>query len=260
VRPALKRLLLSASLPLAMVLVAFPSGAQASAPSLCAQATAEQPLNLEAPTLTPGPEIPAAAAIATESTGDYRHRLRSTPLGWARLDRWCVWVEPAASTGPAALWDGRWHRAVQAALATWALLVPITVVDDPAQAQIRVERRRPPLQEINGRLRAIHGRSLLRLLRVQRHGQWRLEPQVLVLIGPGQAEAALQATALHELGHAVGLWGHSDRPGDALAAVPGGSPVLAPSDRDRRTLIWLSQQATRFGRPEDPLSPPGSRQ
>ena len=63
-----------------------------------------------------------------------------------------------------------------------------------------------------------------------------------VLISPGQAEPAIQATALHELGHAFGLWGHSDRAGDAMAVHPGARPVLDLSPRDRATLQWLQAQ------------------
>ena len=63
-----------------------------------------------------------------------------------------------------------------------------------------------------------------------------------VLISPGQAPQGIQATALHELGHAFGLWGHSDRAGDAMAAQPGAKPVLELSPRDRATLRWLQGQ------------------
>jgi predicted Zn-dependent protease len=83
---------------------------------------------------------------------------------------------------------------------------------------------------------------VLQLLQVQRAGVWSLEPQVAVLISPGQAEPAIQATALHELGHAFGLWGHSDQPGDAMAVSPGAQPVLELSPRDRATLRWLQAQ------------------
>lgn len=232
-----------------------------AADQACAVATAEHPLPLEGPALIrPNSGTHQGVGAGEFQDIDYRQALRTTPWGWARLDRWCVWVEPPAVEGPAALWDGRWHRAVLAALATWQRLVPVTLVTDPDRAQIRIQRRRPPLQELDGRLRASHGRAMLRLVQVERQGLWRPEPQVMVLIGPGQGDSALQATALHELGHAFGLWGHSDRTGDALAAVPGARPVLALSDRDRRTLVWLYDQPTNFGRSDGPLPASGSWQ
>ncbi len=187
---------------------------------------------------------PVAPAAPPPSPGDYRHLLQPTALGWPRLSHWCVWIEPGASEGPAALWDGRWRQAVEGALASWQQNLPITVVVDPSQAQIRLLRRKPPLQ--NGR--ASHGRAELVLVEVRRGqlGQpaspWQIEPQVLVQLSPGQGVQAMQATALHELGHAFGLWGHSDQPGDALAAIPGSRPVLVLSPRDRATFRWLQSQ------------------
>jgi hypothetical protein len=181
----------------------------------------------------PGPDAPSPSA------GDYRHKLRGTAHGWPRRDRWCVWVEPPGIIeGPAARWDLAWLQAVEAALTSWAELVPIERVSQPEQAQVRILRRRPPLR--GGR--ASHGRAELQLAVVERQGQRQLEPRVTVQISPGQRPSAIQATALHELGHAFGLWGHSEAPGDALAAVPGATPVLQLSPRDRATFLWLQQQ------------------
>lgn len=170
--------------------------------------------------------------------GDYSHRLAPTPAGWPTRPSWCVWIQPVSHDGPSALWDQRWRKAVTAALTTWQRQLPIQVVSQPEQAQVLVHRRRPPIANN----RASHGRALLQLLAVERNSLWQLEPRVDVLISPGQAEPAMQATALHELGHAFGLWGHSDQPGDALAVSPGARPVLELSPRDRATLQWLQRQ------------------
>jgi predicted Zn-dependent protease len=140
--------------------------------------------------------------------------------------------------GPTGIWEQRWSQAVKQALDTWQRHLPITLVDQLERAQVIVERRRPP--RLNNR--ASHGRAVLELVEVQRQGRWQLEPKVTVLISPGQAQPAIQATALHELGHAFGLWGHSDQAGDAMSVKPSATPILELSPRDQKTLQWLQQQ------------------
>ena len=184
-----------------------------------------------------GPLLIKARAVSDNGVG-YSRRLKTTPAGWPSRQHWCVWVEPVSAKGPGAIWEQRWHQAVQAALSTWQDQLPIQVVSDPLRAQVLVERRRPP--RLNNR--ASNGRALLQLREVQREQRWQREPLVTVLISPGQAQTAIQATSLHELGHAFGLWGHSDQAGDALAVKAGPIPVLELSPRDRATLRWLQEQ------------------
>ncbi|WP_255147696.1 peptidase [Synechococcus sp. ATX 2A4] len=203
------------------------------------------------PTQATRPWQPSASTPAQRSDhpAGYSHLLTPSPAGWARLQSWCVWVEPTMAAATADPVEARWQQAVLAALASWGEELVIVPVTDPARAQVLVRRQRPPLRELGGRLRASHGRASLQVLEVQRAGSWRLEPRVEVLISPGQRQLAIQATALHELGHAFGLWGHSDDPADALAAVPGSQPVIALTARDRATLRWLQAQPSRFGQP-----------
>jgi len=228
----------------------------------CPVATTSAPVASEPPLLTaPSAADQSAAGTALSRSPqdralpaeDYRHQLASTRFGWPRLQRWCLWIEPFSGSEAALIWEQRWQAAVARALAQWQSLLPIQIVQDPQAAQVRILRRRPPLfTSADGRLRASHGRASLQLLRVNRAGLERLEPAVEVLLSPAQREAAIEATALHELGHAFGLWGHSDDAEDAMAAVPGPEPVLQLSRRDRATLRWLYSQPTRFGEPTTP--------
>ena len=182
--------------------------------------------------------FPAMGLAAEPASGDYRQRLVPTPHGWPKRQRWCVWIEPAATAGPSARWDQLWLQAVEAALASWAELVTIHRSESKESAQVQILRRRPPLQ----RGRASHGRAELALATNKPGDPAKIEPRVLVSISPGQRPDAIQATALHELGHAFGMWGHSDHPQDAMAGVPGPTPVLQLTARDRATFMWLQQQ------------------
>ena len=186
----------------------------------------------------------------------YASSIATTSLGPPVLKHWCVWVQPAAAT-PANRWDQRWLAQVSSALTTWGGLVPLTLVDSPDQANVLIHRQRPARRQVAGVWRASNGRTQLQVVDVQRKGRRRLEPLVKVMVSPGLRAEALQATALHELGHAFGLWGHSSVPTDVLAISQGERPVLVPSERDRLTLTWVMPQPTRFGstiqQPSEPV-------
>ena len=190
------------------------------------------------------------AQPAQPTGADYRQRIATSPWGPAILPSWCVWIEPAADSPGAAAEAERWSGAVEAALTSWGELVRLQRVDDPQRAQVMLLRRRPPRrEEANGRLRASNGRSQLALVLVRRRQQQLLEPRVIVWVNPGQRQQVIQAAALHELGHAFGLWGHSDQSGDAMAASPAGPPVLRLTSRDRATWRWLQSLPSQFGQP-----------
>jgi predicted Zn-dependent protease len=68
-----------------------------------------------------------------------------------------------------------------------------------------------------------------------------------VLVSPELRASVIGATAVHELGHAFGIWGHSPQPDDVMTVHQNQTPVLNLSKRDKVTLNWLYRKETNFG-------------
>ncbi|MDY6897650.1 MAG: peptidase, partial [Cyanobacteriota bacterium] len=67
-----------------------------------------------------------------------------------------------------------------------------------------------------------------------------------ILLSPSQTGKYLLAASRHELGHALGIWGHSKDKGDALYFSQVRNPPLV-SARDVNTLKKIYQQSTSLG-------------
>lgn len=147
-----------------------------------------------------------------------------------------------------------WVRAVQQAVAEWNRYLPLQAVTQPETADIQILRKAPPLRLQRsaegpgfslGRARAAEARFEL-FTRQDANAQKRLAHRFTVWLRPDQAPVYTHATARHELGHALGIWGHSPHETDVMyfSQVRNPPPISA---RDVNTLKQIYQQPTRLG-------------
>ena len=75
-----------------------------------------------------------------------------------------------------------------------------------------------------------------------------LSHRFTILLSPNQVGPYIKAAARHELGHALGIWGHSPLETDTLyfSQVRNPPPI---SSRDLNTLKRIYEQPTRLGWP-----------
>ncbi|NJM48429.1 MAG: matrixin family metalloprotease [Alkalinema sp. RU_4_3] len=185
---------------------------------------------------------PLPASLAQVAVGDdYADRLQTTPVGallWTQFPV-SVRIDLADST------DARakvWQEAVTQAISDWSGLIELT--QTTAAADITIRRASLPLRRLaDGKLAPVRFADT----RFEFYNQdGRLRHRMVITLSPTQADRSLLSGARHELGHALGIWGHSDRPTDVMYSSQVAQPPQI-SDRDRATLRKVYTQSTRLG-------------
>lgn len=210
----------------------------------------------------PGADLPALRShplpsmfqsFTTLEGEDYFADLQSTPLGalvWSDFPI-TVAFELEGETPEQAQ---AWLMAVRQGLQDWQTYLPLVETADRENADIVVVRSRPPRSiSINreaGRLEippAQHGQAHYQVYLTATEPP-RLAHRFTVYISPHQGQRQTAGTARHELGHALGIWGHSPNPADVLYETQVSDPPPI-SQRDLNTLKRVYQQPTRLGWP-----------
>jgi len=210
-----------------------------------------------APTARPHPlPLPLDRWRDRDNAGDYFDQIQPVSVGYLVWSRFpvTVYVEPLKSGEQPDSFSGTrsqvWINAVTTAVQEWNQYLPLKLVSQPETADIQVWRSAPPLQLERrsdsfprlGRVRAAETRFHLSTSSTSST----LAHRFTILLRPDQAPLYTLATARHELGHAIGLWGHSQQPTDALYFAQVRQPPSI-SARDVNTLKRIYEQPTQLG-------------
>lgn len=196
----------------------------------------------------------------THASGDYFSQVQPTPLGYLVWSQFPVKVyveqpaEPSELSAEVRRFQG-WVKAVLQAVQEWNAYLPLEVATQSEGADISILRSRPPLQAtINRETGKI---DLPRARSAQTHYKFYirqtlnasnsvLSQRFTIQLSPDQSADYTLATARHEIGHALGIWGHSPLETDVMYfSQVRNSPHI--SARDINTLKQVYQQPTRIG-------------
>lgn len=193
--------------------------------------------------------------VVDPDAADYFAEIKPSPLGYLIWSEFPVKVyrsSPDPQATAATLKRQRqWQQSVDQAIADWSPLIPMVIIEDAETADIVIERQAPPVQRsINpdtGKVEYSLGRNGLTTYRFYLDPDNVLRHKMLVTLSPHQGAIATETTARHELGHALGIWGHSLDEKNLLHFSQT-TQSKSITNADINTLKKIYQQPTRLGR------------
>ena len=201
--------------------------------------------NPSIPAQKPHP-LPSTLARWKDNTnsGDYFSEIKPTKYGyliWSQLPVKVYLETPDIYNSKQ---SEKWINSISEIVEEWNNYLPLKIVENPEVADITIIRKSPPLQFTPDR-KIPRARSALARYKIYSQDN-SLSHKFTILISPTQTGKYLLAACRHELGHALGIWGHSKNKTDALYFSQVRNPPLV-SARDVNTLKKIYQQPTSLG-------------
>lgn len=206
----------------------------------------------------PHPLPPSLGLLDSNSDNDgsdYFAEIKPTPLGylvWSQFPLRVYLDQPPVDISISEQERfTSWTQAVEQSLQEWQQYLPLIMVSQSELADIEFRRSFPPQRATRNpttgvveipRAAAAQTRYQFYLQTPER----RLAHRFTIYLSPSQTSEYTLATARHELGHALGIWGHSPLETDIMYF----SQVRTPppiSPRDINTLRRIYQQPTQLG-------------
>jgi predicted Zn-dependent protease len=178
------------------------------------------------------------------NSGDYFFQVTTTQVGYLVWSQFPVRVYVET---PQIVSSKAWINSILQAVQEWNVYLPLIIVEQPEGADITIVRKAPPLQ-ISPGTNIPRARSAQITYELYTNSNKILSHRFTILLSPSQIGNYLTAAARHELGHALGIWGHSPLQADALYfSQVRNSPPISP--RDVNTLKRVYEQPTSLGWP-----------
>lgn len=178
------------------------------------------------------------------NSGDYFDQVKSTKVGYLIWSSFPVKVNIETPKDIGEKQSQIWVNNVLKAVEEWSIYLPLQVVEKSDIADIKIIRKVPPLQrEPNSKI--LRARSALTTFDLYTANNI-LSHRFTILLSPSQTGEYVLSAARHELGHALGIWGHSLSPTDTMYFSQVRNPPLI-SVRDVNTLKRIYEQSTGLG-------------
>ena len=210
--------------------------------------------NLASKNITQNQSLPASQPHPLPSTlrqwqdssnsGDYFSQIKPTPAGYLVWSQFPVKIYITASSKLPKQQAQTWVETVSQAVNEWQNYLPLEIVTQAEIADIIIERKAPPLQ-FDRKRKISRARSAQTTYEFYTKNNT-LSHRFIILLSPSQTGKYLLAATRHELGHALGIWGHSPVKSDALYFSQVSNPPLI-SPRDVNTLKRVYEQPTSLG-------------